>query len=214
MNLRPLLAGLVLSIILVSGCIDGQKAATRYVCQDGSVVSSAGSCPKPATTTPTTSVKKVVSTLALVAPTTTLKTSEDSMLAACSSKSDLNSRDACYLALAIEAGRVDACNLIERDITKSLCMESTQIETDGKSTTIEGYVVDKTTSLVIPNVTVRAVSKTLGEKASAKTNSKGFYSMKVPSRDNYEIVVESRGGVVKEEVYAKKGFTHEIWFRI
>lgn len=162
----------------------------------------------------TTTIAPVTTTLISSTTTVTVK-KEETKPDTCSLQNDSMSRDACYLALAIDTGNRSMCEMIERDITKSLCLEETQVETGGRSTTIEGYVMNKTTSVVIPGIRIVAISKTSGEEeGSTTTNSQGFYSMKVPARDTYLLVLGMGDGEFKKEVYAKKGWTHEIWFRI
>jgi len=147
--------------------------------------------------------------------TTTIVLQEEAALDECAKEADTIKKDSCYLLLAVNNGDGSLCALIERESARGLCIENTQIEADGRSTTLQGYVIDKTNSHVIPNIRVTAVSKTYGTVIGEDTtNEEGFYSIKVPSRDTYAITLELGGKTYSDEVYARFGWTHEIWLRI
>jgi hypothetical protein len=171
-------------LVLVCGCVTEEKTTTR------------------ASTTTT-------------APATATTLQDEVALDECASEADTLKRDNCYLLLAMNMGDGSLCALIERASARGLCNDNTQIETEGRSTTLQGYVINKTTSHVIPNVRVTAVSKTYGTIIGEDTtNEEGFYSITVPSRDTYDITLDLGGKTYSDEVYAKFGWTHEIWLKI
>jgi hypothetical protein len=147
--------------------------------------------------------------------TTTTTTLPDTALDTCTKENDTIKRDNCYLLLAMNTNNGSICRLIERASARGLCNENTQIETDGTSTTLQGYVINKTTSHAMPNVRVTAVSKTYGTVIGEDTtNEEGYYSMDVPSRDTYNLTIEVGGKTYSDEVYARFSWTHEIWMRV
>jgi hypothetical protein len=186
----------LLFLVLHTGCVEQGETTTT------------STTTSPVTTTSTT-------TTTTSSSTTTTTAGEKTQLVRCREKENKVERDNCYLSLAVGTGNTSICDLIERASTKSICIENTQVEKDGRSTVIEGYVVNKTTNLVIKNVDVKAISKIYGEEvATDNTDSKGFYSMDVPSRDTYNITVVILGREFTQEVYARTGWTHELWFRV
>lgn len=177
-------------VLLSAGCI-GEKEASETT-----VIATSTSGTEPATTTTTTTLP-------------------DTALGACAKENDTINRDNCYLLLAMDTGNNSICKLIGRPSARGLCNENTQIETEDRSTTLQGYVINKTTSHAIPNVRVTAVSKTYGTVIGEDTtNQEGYYSMDVPSRDTYDLTIEIGGKTYSDEVYARFGWTHEIWLKI
>jgi hypothetical protein len=176
------------------------------------VLLSAGCIQEKETTRTTTLASSTSSTEPTATTTTTLPdTASDS----CAKENETIKRDNCYLLLAMNTNNGSICRLIERASARGLCIENTQIEADGTSTTLQGYVINKTNSHALPNVRVTAVSKTYGTViAQDTTNKEGFYSMDVPSRDTYNLTIEIGGKTYSDEVYARFGWTHEIWMRV
>ncbi len=162
----------------------------------------------------TTTLRKVtVATTPPTTATTTLK--EKSDLEKCSEEETKTERDHCYFNLALKEHHSGTCQLIESESVKKICLENTEIEKGGKSTTLQGYVMEERTARVVPRLTVRAISKTSNEEVAwTNTNAQGFYSMKVPSRDTYILETRYDNKDYQYEIYARTGYTHEIWFKV
>ncbi|MBN2251367.1 MAG: carboxypeptidase regulatory-like domain-containing protein [Candidatus Altiarchaeota archaeon] len=170
-----------------------------------------------ATSVPASTSTTLSPTTTSIIPTTTSSSTSttipETTTHECEEKNKGTERDACYLSHALSTGNASLCDLIETKSARELCLDGTAIETDGTSTTLQGYVT--TSETPVKGVKVSAISKTYGETiAKDTTDNKGFYSMDVPSRDTYEVTVILEGNTYTEEVYAQKGRTHEIWFRI
>ncbi|MFH1721857.1 MAG: hypothetical protein ABH950_04540 [Candidatus Altiarchaeota archaeon] len=200
-------------LLFATGCVTQDlpgEPPTTTAFQEESPPEDSNNAP-PQTTTPPLITPSPTTT----SPPTTSSLITPSPLEQCAKKENTSAADACYLALAIENINSSICNFISRPITKTLCLDNTQPEVDRRSTTIEGYVVQKNTNKGIQKITVKAYSKTVNqEMASVKTDSKGYYTMKVPSRHIYSLSAAVEGRTYNQEVRAKTNWTHEIWFKI
>ncbi len=178
------------------------------------VLLSAG-CIKEEDETPETTSSAASTSTTTTNSTTTTTLPAEVVPHACEAKNNTIDRDNCYLSLALNTGNSSICAFIERASARGLCIENTKIETDGTSTTLQGYVINKTNSHAMPNIRVTAVSKTYGTViAEDTTNAEGYYTMDVPSRDTYDLTIEVGGKTYSDEVYARFGWTHEIWMKV
>lgn len=183
-------------IIAFSGCVEQQEETTTT------------------TSTTTTTLPTTTSTTTTSTTTTSLSYLHIDSADDCMSYENQIERDNCLLSLGIKSRNLSVCMLIERVTAKKLCEITIEGEKTG-SATIHGYVMNKTTKIAIKGVKVYAISQTTGEEEAVDTSdSKGFYSMEVPSGETYNITAISGDREYTQTQYARNGWQHELWFMI
>ena len=216
MKTRIIILFIITLSLLFTGCVNQEQEN-----QNQSEITT--SIPGTAITTlpaETTTITTETTTIQANPPTSTTTTraplqQENPGLAECKTRVNQNEIDICYLNMAIATNNRTICSLIERSVTKSMCIEKTGVETDGTSTRIRGYVFNITSGQPIPRVTVSVVSMTFNKTIDTmRTNSRGIYETQVPSRDTYRIILEIGEKYPAQTVFARKNWVHELNFNI
>ncbi len=203
----------LISFLLSLGCI-GKNVST----EEATSSSLGESILLETTITATTVLQKSSSTLLNESPAADTTTTSTSVFVPvvreCENFSDMN-RDLCYSGIAMTYNNASFCDQVKNEAERRFCLENVGLENEEGIVTLKGRVVNKFTGKGYSNLTVLVYSTQDNETVlgSARTDVDGKYSLEVPFKEGYNIVVKiGQQYPTKTLANIKNGMTYVAYF--